>query len=82
MKEHKLIQSYVVEKYFVSTVYRKSSALTESEIWYYETIVMEWDKEKQKTGKMLAQLDSGSHPRAAIDSHNQICAEFTNELMF
>ncbi len=68
-KEHKLIQSYVVEKYFISTAYRRSSAATETPIWYYETVIFEWDKDTKECGAMIEQLDSGMSPAMALQNH-------------
>lgn len=51
MKEHPRIQSYVADKYFVSTAWRECSAIQGG--WYYETIVWEWDKTTKETGEML-----------------------------
>jgi hypothetical protein len=49
--ENPRIQSYVADKYFVSTAYRESSAPEGG--WYYETIVWEWDNVTKKVGTML-----------------------------
>ena len=70
-KEHKLIQSYYLEKYFISTAYRRASTL--QEIWYYETIVWEWDKKTRERGKILEEMDSGTDLDGAIADHCEIC---------
>jgi hypothetical protein len=73
----KLIQSYVEEKYFISTIYRQSSAITESPMWYYETMVWEWDKDsRQRKSEILQQIDSGSEKSQALKSHLEICSTF------
>ena len=72
----KLIQSYVLEKFFVSTAYRQCSAMIESPPWYYETIVFEWDKETKNTGRMLDSFDSGSNPADALVNHNDTCLKY------
>ena len=64
-----LIQSYIKGKFCVSTIYRQSSACTESPPWYYETIIWEWDSENKKLGKILGQVDSGSYEEGALKSH-------------
>lgn len=51
MAAHPRIQSYVADKYFVSTAWRESSSIMGG--WYYETIVWEWDKKTKETGKMI-----------------------------
>lgn len=68
-----LIQSYVQNRYFVSTIYRESSICMIPAPWYYETIVWTWDRETRKRGAMLDQYDSGSSPKYAIRHHAQIC---------
>jgi len=75
-KPKKLIQSYVLEKFFVSTVYRQCSAVVESPSWYYETIVFAWDKETKKTEGIIEMLDSGSEPGDALISHNNTCLKY------
>ena len=75
-KPEKLIQSYVLEKFFVSTAYRQCSAVIESPPWYYETIVFTWDKETKKTNGILEVLDSGSEPSDALVSHNNTCLKY------
>ena len=70
--EHTLIQSYVCEEYFVSTIYRRSSAELGPK-WYYETIVWKWNKDTRTRGKMLEMHDSGLSPMTAIDHHYDIC---------
>ena len=73
-REHKLIQSYVYNKYFVSTAYRESSVAIIPSMWYYETIAWEWDKDTKKRGKMLLMEDSGNFPKTAMENHFKICA--------
>ena len=77
-KEHKLIQSYVLEKYFVSTIYRESSCEIPN-IWYYETMVWEWDKETRERGEILLQEDSGMSKNIALGNHNRICLNLLDQ---
>ena len=79
-KEHKLIQSYVRERYFVSTAFRKSSALTEAPIWYYETIVFTWNRKTRETEEIILQEDSGYSSIVAIESHFKICKHLEKQL--
>jgi len=74
-KHHKLIQSYVQDKYFISTIYRQSSIAMYNPPWYYETMGWEWDKETKESGKMLLQNDSGHEPEYAIREHCAICVK-------
>jgi len=71
-KQYILIQSFILEKYYISTIYRKCSAIIE-DIWYYETIIWEWDAEKKKRGEMLEMHDSGLSSNIALKNHFQIC---------
>jgi hypothetical protein len=68
-----LIQSYI-PGFFVSTIYRQSSAAMAYAPWYYETIVWEWDAHDKERGAMLDQQDSGSCISVALRSHADICA--------
>lgn len=74
----KLIQSYVKEQWFVSTIYRQSSAMVSSSpyaIWYYETLVCEWNPQTKERGELLALYDSGCKSQSAFEHHAKICAE-------
>jgi len=75
----KLIQSYLKEQYFVSTIYRQSSAVY-LPIWYYETIVWRWDKKTTRhRGELLTIHDSGTEETYAIDNHALICVKLLEE---
>ena len=59
-KNNKFLQSYVYAEestYFVSTAYRKSSAIDRS--WYFETIVWDFDVEKNKRGHIVEMEGEG-----------------------
>lgn len=71
-----LIQSYIKDRYFVSTIHRRSSAMELRGSWYYETIVWEWDVKTRERGKMLDQHDSGVGESFAIGNHCGICKEY------
>jgi len=72
-----LIQSYVKNKYFISTIHRESSAMTDTPIWYYETMVWGWDKEiRQRSEHFLLQVDSGNTETDALNSHLKICRNY------
>jgi len=76
----KLIQSYVREKYFVSTIWRDSSDPQPGAQKFYETMVWEWDKETRKRlPKILEQHDSGMFPDLAIEHHAKICVRLAVE---
>jgi hypothetical protein len=79
MTERKLIQSYVIEKYFVSTAFRKSSARVIDPGYYFETIVWEWNKETKHRGKMIDTHVSGRNEEAALKNHANICLNLIKE---
>jgi len=74
---HTLIQSYVYKKYFVSTAYRKSSAMINSPPWYYETLTWEWNPNTGDLGKILESEDSGGHPNVALENHCLVCKKLS-----
>lgn len=78
-KVHKLIQSYVINKFFISTAYRRCSAVSAFDIWYYETIVWEWDSKTKKVGKILEVEDSGESAFGALDNHCDLCTKYFEE---
>ena len=69
----KLIQSYVNDKYFVSTGYRESSAAVTPVPWYYETLVWEWDAKTKKRGEMLPIQEASGYRTGALEKHIDIC---------
>ena len=77
-KEHKLIQSYVLDSFFVSTIYRRAS--TPQPMWFYECFVWEWDQERRTRGKLLEEHDLGSHRDEAIKQHADICGRLAKQL--
>jgi len=76
-KPHKLIQSYVLDKYFVSTAYRQCSAMLGSHIWYYETYAWKRDKETKKTGEWIEDISGVSTEKGALDQHFEVCKKLT-----
>lgn len=53
-KEDDKIQSYVANRWFVSTCLRQCSSI-ESDHWYHETMVWEWDSQTKERGEMIYQ---------------------------
>ena len=73
-----IIQSYVKEKYFVSTIYHQSSVSTESPIpWFYETIIWEWNKVTRKRGKQIDIQNSEGLEKKALKNHFEICQKLS-----
>lgn len=77
-KEHKLIQSYVLDSFFVSTIHRRAS--TPQPMWFYECFVWEWSRETRDRGKLLEEHDLGSHSADAIMQHAEICGRLAKQL--
>lgn len=48
-KQYQLMCTYLKGKYFISTIYRQSSAMVE-DCWYFETMAWEWDEKTKKRG--------------------------------
>ena len=71
-QQYTLIQSYVLEKFFVSTIYRQSS-VNGHDLWYYETCLFEWDSKTRKTGSLIDTYESGITEYDAIDNHLVVC---------
>ena len=74
----KLIQSYVKEQFFVSTIHRKSSTMPS--MWFYETMAWEWDKGNRHRGELISQDDSGISEDLALDDHMLICLNLLKEI--
>lgn len=72
MSKHTLIQSYVKDRYFVSTILRGSSVLGDDPC-YFETIVWEWDFKTKKRGELVEQESCGKCESAAILGHAELC---------
>jgi len=76
---HKLIQSYIQEKYFISTAYRRSSVRVASPPWYYETIAWKWDEKTGENNEMISMDNSGGSPTTALRGHFRICNKLLKE---
>jgi len=74
-----LIRSYVADKYFVSTIYRQSSACMESPPWFYETIAWEWQLETGRGEVLRGPVDSGNWVESALESHFNVCRDLAVE---
>ncbi len=76
----KLIQSYVKDRWFISTIYRQSSAALNPDGWYYETMVWDWDAQTKTRGEhFIAQYDSGLSETYAMRHHADVCASCGRE---
>ncbi len=71
-----LIQSYVNNRYFVSTIRRECSAVAAAGMMYYETMVWKWDAKTKKRGRIVRQYESHDSIRFALQMHAKTCARF------
>ena len=72
-----LMKTNVLNKYYVSTIYRACSAC--DSVWYYETIVFNYDSKKKKIGSIVCTNDSGESVEDAIINHESICYNIATE---
>lgn len=66
-KAYQLMCTYFKNKYFVSTIYREASTI--EPIWYFETMVWEWDSKTNTRGSIIEQEDSGYDETMAMQNH-------------
>lgn len=75
-KPYTLIKSYVKNKWFVSTVLRRSSALTDT--IYFETLVWELDSETKERGNLVAMGEAYACESGGMREHFRIIHELMN----
>ena len=82
MSRPTLIQSYVRDRYFVSTMYRRSSAMLAPNHYYYETLAWEWDYDTKERGEMIRDLpeDCPFTQARALAQHILVCDMLANRL--
>mgnify|MGYP003613822819 CR=1 FL=1 len=67
-KQYQLMCTYLKGKYFISTIYRQSSAMIE-DCWYFETMAWDWDDKTKTRGSIVEMDDSGISEEMAMDNH-------------
>lgn len=67
-KQYQLMCTYLKGKYFISTIYRQSSAMIK-DCWYFETMAWDWDAKSQTRGSIVEMEDSGTSEEMAMDNH-------------
>jgi len=67
-KQYQLMCTYLKGKYFISTIYRQSSAMIE-DCWYFETMAWDWDDKTKQRGPIVEMDDSGISEEMAMDNH-------------
>lgn len=73
MTSEKVIQSYVLERWFVSTIRRNCSAPEAYDALYCETMVWEWDPETRKVGRLIGQDETCSSDECGVRRHMEVC---------
>jgi len=76
-KEGKCIQSYVYTDYgnfFVSTCYRKSSAMLSPNIWYFETFAWRLNEMNKRTDWVVEE-GGGAGLIEALELHFEVCKQ-------
>ena len=72
-----LIQSYVLKKWFVSTIHRESSVMESPPPWFYETLVWEWNAETRERGELLYQAGGSHYESGGLLDHFEVCKQLT-----
>jgi hypothetical protein len=67
-KQYQLMCTYLKGRYFISTIYRESSAMV-PDVWYFETMAWEWDDKTKTRGEIVEMEDSGMYEEAAMNNH-------------
>ena len=60
-------------QFFVSTCYRRSSAMLNPDGWYYETFA--WGVENNKRTRWIADNSGAYFLRKAIEQHSEVCKQ-------
>lgn len=76
-KQYQLMCTYLKGKYFISTIYRESSAMIE-DCWYFETMAWDWDEKTKQRGSIVEMEDSGSSEEMAMNNHLSIVKKLNN----
>lgn len=75
MEDVQFLQSYVYTAFgdfFVSTIYRQSTALVETPPWFYETLAWKLDKQRIKE-KQVADNSGAMDSDEAFGRHQDVC---------
>jgi hypothetical protein len=67
-------------EFFVSTIYRRSSAAANPDGWYYETFG--WSLENGKQNHIIADNSGAMFPRKAIEQHGEVCHQLFEKGVF
>ena len=67
-KEYQLLCTFLKDTYYISTMYRKSTA-NKDETWHFEMIIWEWDAIANKRGQVVDIDDIGTDEEQAISNH-------------
>lgn len=72
----KVIQTYLRQRYFISTIYRSTPIEENGKANYYETAVFHIDMEKRQLGNIIESEDSGTDEEKAIYNHLKIAQKY------
>jgi len=67
-KEYQLLCTFLKDRYYISTMYRKSTANIANP-WHFEMIIWEWDAIANKRGQVVDIDDIGTDEEQAIANH-------------
>ena len=73
----KVIQSYLFTEFgefFVSTCYRRSSAMLNTDSWYYETFAWRLNEANEQTD-WVADNSGASYLKKGLEQHNEVCKQ-------
>lgn len=73
--------TYLKGKYFISTLYRESSAIEHEPMWYFETIAWEWNDKTKTRGEIIEIEDSGPFEETAMDNHLLLVKKLNNLIL-
>mgnify|MGYP001606770574 FL=1 len=78
VNSEKLMQTYLYTQrgnFFVSTIYRRSSAMLNPDGWYYETFAWKLIKNTNERGEWVADNSGAFTIEGAIKQHNKVCSQ-------
>ena len=75
IETYTLIQSYVKNRWFVSTALRRSSAVGWHDTVYFETLAWEWDCGTKALGKIVFQGESCLTEECGLLEHYRVVIE-------
>lgn len=84
-REEKFLQSTIHTTYgafFVSTIYRYSSAAANPDGRFYETFAWKLDAQGNRENSIIADNSGAIFPRGAINDHNEVLLQLSEKGFF